>query len=215
MQRADRELLTATENGTQGSSEAVSNPSVPDALSKAIDTADGARLRLLVKDTGAEDNQDDEDESNEEEDEENSDENGAVDNGKQKKRKQISGTGQEMRSRLEMCLNCEAKFDVTANYMGGCQWHPGTRSCFQIEALYANILEGQKEVDYYSDFWADHDENCHGTFESLIDDAEFAEGFTWSCCERLGDDKGCKSTKHKAEVIVPLAINKKRRTGVR
>ncbi len=57
-----------------------------------------------------------------------------------------------------------------------------------------------KDVNYESDFWADHDVDCHGPYEAFEDDPDFAEGFIWTCCERLGDDDGCKSTKHKANV---------------
>jgi hypothetical protein len=62
-----------------------------------------------------------------------------------------------------------------------------------------------KEAYHESDFWADHDENCHGPYDAFKDDSDFAEGFTWDCCDRPGDDEGCKSTKHKANVnlVVP------------
>ena len=76
-----------------------------------------------------------------------------------------------------------------------------------------------KIVDYESDFWADHDVDCHGPYESFEDDPDFAEGFIWDCCDKPGDDEGCKSTKHKAKVnlVVPtplpvLAPSKKRKT---
>lgn len=52
------------------------------------------------------------------------------------------------------------------------------------------------------DFWADHDVDCHGDYEDFINDADFAEGFQWSCCDQPGDNEGCKSTKHKAGVNV-------------
>ena len=55
-------------------------------------------------------------------------------------------------------------------------------------------------MDYDGEFWWDHDENCHGTYESFEDDPEAQEGFTWSCCETTGDNEGCKITKHKAKV---------------
>ena len=62
-------------------------------------------------------------------------------------------------------------------------------------------------MDYDSSMWDDHDERCHGRYEDFEDDSDFARGFTWSCCEKEGDDEGCKSTKHKAKVniIVPRA----------
>ena len=66
----------------------------------------------------------------------------------------------------------------------------------------ANQCVGQKEVNYDAEFWADHDEDCHGSCESFEDEFEAQEGFTWSCCETTGDNAGCKITKHKAEVNV-------------
>jgi hypothetical protein len=66
----------------------------------------------------------------------------------------------------------------------------------------ANQCLGRKEVNYGAEFWADHDENCHGTCESFEDDPEAQGGFTWSCCETTGDNEGCKITKHKAKVNV-------------
>jgi hypothetical protein len=75
-----------------------------------------------------------------------------------------------------------------------------------------------KMVDYESDFWADHDVRCHGPYEAFKDDPNYAEGFMWECCDKSGDDEGCKSTKHKAKVnlVVPapppvLAPSKKRK----
>lgn len=57
-------------------------------------------------------------------------------------------------------------------------------------------------MDYDSSMWDDHDPRCHGRYEDFEDDSDFARGFTWSCCEKEGDDEGCKSTKHKADVNV-------------
>lgn len=64
---------------------------------------------------------------------------------------------------------------------------------------------GTKDVDYGNDFWADHDENCHGPCESFVDDDDYGEGFLWTCCETQGDNKGCHSTKHKADVNIVMS----------
>lgn len=63
---------------------------------------------------------------------------------------------------------------------------------------------GKKIYDDENDFWADHDENCHGRIDDLEDVSDYAEGFVWECCRRYGDDEGCKFTKHKAEVNLLL-----------
>ena len=63
--------------------------------------------------------------------------------------------------------------------------------------------QGDKEVDDEAqrsdgdmDFWADHDEDCHGIEEDLADEPEFAGGFIWSCCEQRGDADGCRAREH-------------------
>jgi hypothetical protein len=66
----------------------------------------------------------------------------------------------------------------------------------------ANILSlaGEKELESDADFWADHDENCHGEMDSLIDDPDFADGFVWTCCEMQGSAPPCRTTKHRPVV---------------
>jgi hypothetical protein len=41
-------------------------------------------------------------------------------------------------------------------------------------------------VDYESDFWADHDENCHGVIDTEEMREEFPDGFIWTCCNTHG-----------------------------
>jgi len=72
--------------------------------------------------------------------------------------------------------------------------------------------------------WDDHDPDIHGRYSDFEDDPEFSTAFTWSCCEKEGDDEGCKSTKHKADVNIivlkpvvvpqpPAATTKKRKAS--
>ena len=51
---------------------------------------------------------------------------------------------------------------------------------------------GYKTLDGMSDFWADHDERCHGRCSSFIDDPDYVDGFMWSCCERAMNERGCE-----------------------
>jgi hypothetical protein len=44
-----------------------------------------------------------------------------------------------------------------------------------------------------------------GDYEDFIEDADVAEGFRWSCCDQPGDNEGCKSTKHRADVNVIIS----------
>ncbi len=56
---------------------------------------------------------------------------------------------------------------------------------------------GELEPDYDSDFWADHDENCHGTIDSDFCRKKYPQGFLWSCCDEPGDDEGgCTTGRH-------------------
>ncbi|KAL6718061.1 hypothetical protein ACLMJK_004146 [Lecanora helva] len=82
-----------------------------------------------------------------------------------------------MRSRYATCENCSREFDVTLNSENDCVWH-----------------EEEKEADYQSDVWADHDEDCHGRIDELGD--EFPEDFIYTCCNRPGDAKGCRIGTH-------------------
>ena len=55
---------------------------------------------------------------------------------------------------------------------------------------------GETEVDDEEDFWADHDERCHGTIDTAEMRKDYPEGFRWSCCDELGDQEGCQVTPH-------------------
>jgi hypothetical protein len=49
------------------------------------------------------------------------------------------------------------------------------------------------------DFWADHDEDCHGIIDSDFCREEYPEGFKWQCCEKQGPEAGCTKGKHEAD----------------
>ncbi|CAG8981928.1 hypothetical protein HYALB_00013819 [Hymenoscyphus albidus] len=55
-----------------------------------------------------------------------------------------------------------------------------------------------KEIDWDGDYWAYHDDRCHGDPYSFIDDPDYAEGFIYSCCEQLSDQSGCEQTRREA-----------------
>lgn len=108
----------------------------------------------------------------------------------------------EYTSRYAVCENCKERFDITSNCVRDCYWHEGkivppivlsSESC-------SNMLAGDKELDYESDIWADHDERCHGLMDSFEDDPHYADGFRWTCCDADAANEGCKYTKHKAAV---------------
>ncbi|KAK4209183.1 hypothetical protein QBC37DRAFT_430711 [Rhypophila decipiens] len=90
-----------------------------------------------------------------------------------KKRKTTSG--------LAICVQCEESFDPDDNQVKECRYH-----------------NGELEPDDDSDFWADHDERCHGTIDSDFCRKEYPQGFIWTCCDKLGDEEGCKLGRHEA-----------------
>lgn len=46
------------------------------------------------------------------------------------------------------------------------------------------------------DFFADHDENCHGPMDTEENRRDFPEGFYWNCCETDGAADGCEKGQH-------------------
>jgi len=55
------------------------------------------------------------------------------------------------------------------------------------------------EVDWDGDFWADHDEDCHGPIDNESNREEYPEGFIWTCCDKNGEVEGCKIGRHREE----------------
>lgn len=55
------------------------------------------------------------------------------------------------------------------------------------------------EPDYESDFWADHDENCHGTIDSDFCRKQYPDGFVWDCCDKVGTEPGCRFSRHQSD----------------
>jgi len=98
------------------------------------------------------------------------------------KRKAEAVEDRELFPRFARCENCKEEFDVTENERGDCIWHPG-----------------QKEVYEDDDFWADHDNDCHGDpwDPRLMEDPDLEDGYKWDCCDKLGGEEGCMQTKHK------------------
>lgn len=58
--------------------------------------------------------------------------------------------------------------------------------------------EGSLEQYDEEDFWADHDEKCHGDIDGDFCKMEMPDGYRWDCCNQAGDVKGCStSTSHR------------------
>ena len=63
---------------------------------------------------------------------------------------------------------------------------------------------GEKEPDYDSEFWCDHDEDCHGHIDDLADEPTYEDGFVWSCCEKIGSGRPCVRSRHKPDLWEPV-----------
>lgn len=70
--------------------------------------------------------------------------------------------------------------------------------CVCVCLLTCSYISGRLEVDDENDFWADHDEDCHGTIDTPEMREEYPEGFFWTCCDKLGTDEGCTRGRHRA-----------------
>jgi hypothetical protein len=132
------------------------------------------------------------------------------DNTKPKKRKRtVSITDIEAKKknqvlvpRFAKCIQCNEEYDTTLNSSKACCWHPGKLALIVRFPLPLLLLiqrhAGERERDDEGDFWADHDENCHGRISDLED--EYPEGFVWTCCEELGNEEGCERGRHRDTV---------------
>ncbi|CAN9188491.1 unnamed protein product [Alternaria alternata] len=181
-----------------------SHPQV-DKLLNAIDSATASRLRavlksLCVKDKAnfayvqdallvqpgvlkrawsEQDEDGDDDDDDEYESEDSSEDVGAED---ESEYSDSEPNAPASRQRFEICIQCDKEYDVLQNHKRSCEWH-----------------DGSQEVDWDGDFWADHDERCHGTIDTEEMRKEYPGGFLWDCCDKPGDASGCKSSRHRPD----------------
>ncbi|KAG2122764.1 hypothetical protein DEU56DRAFT_831229 [Suillus clintonianus] len=100
----------------------------------------------------------------------------------------VSGKKRKAVPRWNVCANCEEEYDVSDERDDEeCRYH-----------------SGNLEVD--EDFFADHDERCHGPMDTEENRASFPEGFIWDCCDEDTVSEGCETGQH-----VPGGKFKKRR----
>ncbi|KAK1570105.1 uncharacterized protein LY79DRAFT_653585 [Colletotrichum navitas] len=83
----------------------------------------------------------------------------------------------------DVCTQCEKEFDPDKNASDACCYHPGD---FELD----EDLEVWDGVDDY-DWPAEHYER-----DSEANRQDIPEGFRWSCCDRVGDVKGCETGRH-------------------
>jgi hypothetical protein len=120
------------------------------------------------------------------------------------KAKNSTGTGsadakkRKPTSTLSICVQCGEPFYEDSNR--GCRYHSGEfpARTFASVAPLLNRNLGVMEPDYDGDFWADHDEDCHGIIDSNEMREEFPDGFVWTCCDKLGSEPGCQVGQHQS-----------------
>ncbi|KAH6603185.1 cytochrome p450 [Trichoderma cornu-damae] len=81
-----------------------------------------------------------------------------------------------------ICVQCDLPFDPSRNTYKKCRYH-----------------SGDMEVDWDGDCWADHDEDCHGAIDTEEMREEHPSGFFWNCCDRSGEQEGCRLGRHEAD----------------
>ncbi|KAF5551761.1 hypothetical protein FNAPI_7367 [Fusarium napiforme] len=94
----------------------------------------------------------------------------------------VTGLKRKAMNDLFVCVQCDQAFTHQDNTETSCRYHPG-----------------DLDVDDTGDFWADHDEDCHGEIDTPEMREEMPDGFRWACCDKLGGRKGCTKGKHQAD----------------
>ncbi|KAK5938109.1 hypothetical protein PMZ80_009698 [Knufia obscura] len=126
------------------------------------------------------------------------------------------------KDRYVHCVNCYEMFDVVENERSKNIVHEELELDGESDANasshnhYGNCIyhDGYLEVDDESDFWADHDEDCHGTIDSMELRKEFPEGYTWDCCGESGDAEGCKRKWHQAGSVLKYYAQLQKADGI-
>ncbi|KAF5607006.1 uncharacterized protein FSUBG_5464 [Fusarium subglutinans] len=115
----------------------------------------------------------------------------------------VTGLKRKAMNDLFVCVQCDQAFTHQDNTETSCRYHPGTLTSpdFSVCVFVAMRLMtlGELIVDDTEDFWADHDEDCHGEIDTPEMREEMPDGFRWMCCDKLGGRKGCTKGKHQAD----------------
>lgn len=71
----------------------------------------------------------------------------------------------------------------------------------------ADAAQDVAYVPYESELWDDWDEKCHGDIENDENWEEWPHLWRWHCCERPGNDGGCKVSLHRPEINTDKATS--------
>ncbi|GAB1317460.1 hypothetical protein MFIFM68171_07670 [Madurella fahalii] len=78
---------------------------------------------------------------------------------------------------LFICLNCKEAYSEAENASDACYYH-----------------NGNLEIDYDNDVWADHPDEVEMDTPDMRQDCP--EGFVWDCCDGAADAPGCTRSWH-------------------
>lgn len=98
----------------------------------------------------------------------------------------------------EICARCNEEFDPDDDDDESCLYHRGKLTCTETAACVSNSDAhiGYLRINYHAEGWADWDEDVHGPMDTDEHREEWPENFTWTCCEKAGDDYGCEVGPH-------------------
>ncbi|KAG2145352.1 uncharacterized protein EDB93DRAFT_1151899 [Suillus bovinus] len=92
----------------------------------------------------------------------------------------VNGKKRKAVPRWDVCANCKEEYDISGE-------RDDEECCYH---------SGHLNVD--EEFFADHDEDCHGPMDTEENRADFPEGFIWTCCDENALSEGCETGQHVA-----------------
>lgn len=102
----------------------------------------------------------------------------------------------------ETCVQCESEYNVAENTVTSWHYHTGMFFSSPCQPFGFGLTDGMSGVmQEDEEFWVDHNPDVYGEIEDLKD--EYPEGFTWSCCEKTGEeapkDARCQESRHRRQ----------------
>ena len=110
-----------------------------------------------------------------------------------------STSANRKRNAFETCCNCGVEYSITSNVLRDSVYHEGSSSSPLACPQMLTFRIDDKEVDWDSSVWDDHEDEIHGDRYSseLMDDPIYRDGYQWLLCDKPMSDKGCHVSKHK------------------
>ncbi|KAE9370332.1 hypothetical protein N431DRAFT_344135 [Stipitochalara longipes BDJ] len=93
--------------------------------------------------------------------------------------------------KYDTCVHCDGEFDVSLNEGEACSWHTA----------------GEKQMLEDASIWDDYEDDREG--QAMYDTAgisDYAEGWQWTCCDRLGNEEGCVRGPHSGKQYLGLTF---------